>query len=688
MKVNAPLLNGYGDRNRHSLTHQVSTTSDFGFVQPILLNEVEPKSTNKFRIGQVVQASPMVKPVFGDIRVKTYNSFVPISDIWHAYESFLTGESYNGVGGSYIPGAVPTFKLCHLTALVHEYGQYVFFESRNGSTPQDITPHNYRFSISNFHVIPDSTEANSPYREAFNAYAGHLNSKFGILPAQTSAAYAHHGSESSPTCKYNDQLTPYSCDWFVFVNNGNGTNVKSFVVGGRYSQFAKNLIKICSGIGLPLSMSEGFRSILPLVAYYKVYFDLFTPKRLITWKNTNAYHMMELIEQNGITQILPTSDEVYTSFRNFVKNDLVKCYYTDNVDYVSSHIIGPVNEISGTESLDYVDMDGDSQTLTNGEPGQQMGLIGGTIGQTALNVLKATWRRLNIRSALGGDIGSQLRSIFGSDYRDDKQSNYIGSQSISLNLDKVVSTAQTEQGYLAEFAGKGEGRDAGQTFTFNATVPGYIISLMCVVPNSNYSQGTDKSFTRILKEDFWSKDYDSITLECSRKSDIYGQVDLCINKIDSNLELGFGNKPLYLEYKTKLNRLSGEFCMMSVRSNVLPYTLDKLLPLTDVAYIPDLNYCVFRNLDQDVLVAGEQWRYIGLYPWLGNQRRIFLNEDGNDFPTTGQHRGNVESYVYDRDDDNFIVHCYFEYDKFSGALAVADSWQTEAYGEHLSQELA
>ena len=80
MKANVQISNT-GNKNRHNLTHQVSTSADYGFCQPIMCNEVEPGSTSNFSIGQAVFASPLVRPTFGKVTLNTYTAFVPAEDI-------------------------------------------------------------------------------------------------------------------------------------------------------------------------------------------------------------------------------------------------------------------------------------------------------------------------------------------------------------------------------------------------------------------------------------------------------------------------------------------------------------------------------------------------------------------------------------------------------------------------------
>lgn len=79
---------GSGKKYLHRLQHENHTTANFGFVQPLMVNERAARDSVTLRCGQSVFLTPMSKPTFGRVVCKTYESFVPIVDIWHPYESF------------------------------------------------------------------------------------------------------------------------------------------------------------------------------------------------------------------------------------------------------------------------------------------------------------------------------------------------------------------------------------------------------------------------------------------------------------------------------------------------------------------------------------------------------------------------------------------------------------------------
>lgn len=689
MKANIPVL-GRGNKNKHDLTHQVSTTSDFGFCQPVMCNEVEADSTSDIRIGQVVFLAPMVKPTFGKLSLNTYTSFVPIEDIWHAYGSFLARQSYHGSGSSYIPTKVPHIDQKLLWYILAGHGIYTVVKPFEGGSSIFINTDGS--VVGSFEYMLDNGQAN---QQIVNEFRIKISSHFGfnhdstffspmtdlVPPVGYSCMFTYGPGSNHP-----DSLTLEGCDWFFpFVSSRDS---KVYLACGRYGQYSKNLLKILEGCGYTICPDSGQRSILPLVAFYKSYFDLFMPARQKTWKDTSAHALMEFIEQTGLS-LIPNSDPESAhgdSGALLVRfmDDLAECYYTQSPDYAAAHIVAGANTIAGQESIGAVRPNTSVTTVQN-EPNQQAELIlqNNKLGQAMLRLLKVVDKRVNIRSVTGGRIDNLLKALGYGQYRDNKESNFIGSQSIDIAMDPLWQSAATDQAWLGQLAGRGIAKDAGRSYKFTAKSPGYIISLMCIVPHSRMAQGADMQTMRLYPEDFFTEDYDAQTLVPTAKANIYGEGDM--PRLVGSLETGFGNIPAYTEYKFKKNIVNGEMRMASTRASYLPWNLDKLLPYTQLSVDNNQRSFSISNFDGDLLVASPLWRYIGRYPWLGNFDRIFVNE-GSDYST--RLKWFEQYFWYHRLDDNFFIDCYVSYDKYSRALPVADSWQTDAFGEHIKEDLA
>lgn len=105
-------------KNYHNFSHDVETTSDFGFCQPTVISHVNAGSSSKITTNVGVRLAPLPVPTFGRIRLKTYNSFVPMNEVFEAFDYFQKGTSVQSVLGSYIPKQAPFIPLGSLRDII------------------------------------------------------------------------------------------------------------------------------------------------------------------------------------------------------------------------------------------------------------------------------------------------------------------------------------------------------------------------------------------------------------------------------------------------------------------------------------------------------------------------------------------------------------------------------------------
>ena len=91
------------DRNFFDLSHDVNTTSDIGFCQPTLIQNLVADSKFTLKTSSFVRLSPLPVPTFGRISVKQHTAFVPYRDVFLAYDSFQAHKTVTSGVRSYIP---------------------------------------------------------------------------------------------------------------------------------------------------------------------------------------------------------------------------------------------------------------------------------------------------------------------------------------------------------------------------------------------------------------------------------------------------------------------------------------------------------------------------------------------------------------------------------------------------------
>lgn len=90
-------------RSYFDLTHDVNTTSDFGFCQPTICREFYKDSKISLKTRQFVRLGAMPCPTFGRIEVKTHTAFVPVRETFLAYDYFQAQKTVTSANRSYIP---------------------------------------------------------------------------------------------------------------------------------------------------------------------------------------------------------------------------------------------------------------------------------------------------------------------------------------------------------------------------------------------------------------------------------------------------------------------------------------------------------------------------------------------------------------------------------------------------------
>lgn len=675
MKVQVRHQNG--KKYPHDLSHDINTTSSFGFCQPILSRQLNAQDTVSLRFGQICRLNPLAKPAFANMKVKTYTSFVKAEDIWHAYGSFLAGQTYGGAINSYIPSYLPSTSCRSLYFLLMclsdcEIVDGTFSTASDGSL---VGTHLSIFTGSradrknmllNLFVEYGGFENTVDAATGWDIFEQAITDRFGHESSNPKSLFDRAGISSVSELQ--------NMDWYVKVSEGVS---QPFMVTGRFNNLARNLRKVFIGNGYQLNFDETRVDVLPLFSNFKAYFDIFVPQRNITWKDTDAFQLMEYSEQSGLNDFRDFSNLIadghFRSYIDFIL-DLGTMYYTIPGDYASAHILGLGNDVVPASLFTFLDNANSSKLVSNdlvslGGAGIVDGKDPLTVNRSALRILNEMQKLSNLHSAVGGDIREYLRAVYNSDYNDDVDSAFIGSQILDISPNPVFNTAETESAALGEFGGAALGRTDGKKLKFTAKSPGYLVSFFCIVPESRMSQGVDPLLYHQVKEDIYNPMYDALTLLPTRKTAIYGVEEMCTSA--SLLTGGFGNIPNFSEYKVKHNILNGDMSLPSTRASYLPFTLDKLLPYRRVEFTQQTTGLVISpGVQNHSLVAGTFWRYIGLYRWFGNFDRIFVYDNFAD---------KEQSLKYDffsSYDDNFNLSMYADFRVTGYELPLARSFDT------------
>lgn len=708
MQVNVPKASDL-KKFKHPLKHDVSTTCDIGFMQPFMVREFPGDSTIKVSSGQIVRFANMVKPTFGTISLNTYNVFVPIESIYHPYASLRSGQTYMGANATYIPEEVITCSPLVLNTILKLMSSVEFWVGDQNSIVM---------SGNDIRVISGSMSISPDWAASFNTWLAYLGDVFTdsgyfenpVSPVLNNCLGSIIGSSPTKVLRTGaeefDSADGY--DWIDVIDfNANGY----ILACGRYNRAARNIRKVLYGCGYKLLDDGDPLTFLPVLAYYKAWFDLFAPQREITWKDTPAAGLQEWCEQYGIFQVNKVVDKQYIdqSFRLFVELilDLAKCYYTQNPDFVSAHISGQKIGTTPDITLQYQPRArnaGDfayissknsggvasiSNTSNNYNPNYST-VLNNLLTAQGIELLMKVQKRVNVHTALGGRIREILKSITGEDYLDEDNSYWIGSQKCYIGINPVFNTAESSEAALGQFAGAafGDTRSSLETLTYQAKETGFWVCFGAVVPDAAFAQGMDMMLKHIGRYDFWDSLYDSVTLLPTSKKYIFAENQISMlgdqaKKLSGN---SFGNMPSQVEYCVSQNIQNGDMSLMSTRATYLAWTLDKLLPYDHIYHAPGGDSILVR-VDPTNIVEGTIWRYVGLSLWIGQYDRIF-EQSGTVVRDLSPTWDNVYFYTGQAIDDNITMQSTLFCEYWHYKLPIASSYNTGVIEGGMKTEIA
>lgn len=160
---------------------------------------------------------------------------------------------------------------------------------------------------------------------------------------------------------------------------------------------------------------------------------------------------------------------------------------------------------------------------------------------------------------------------------DDDQVNrcyYIGGYHYDADIMDIMSTADTDQAALGDYAGKGIAySDAHRDFNFDSgNEHGFIIVVSSVVPSVGYVQGIDRENLQLTKYDFFDGDFDNLGTQPQLNEELFADAGM-VGVDGENHPYTVapdgvrGFVPRYIEEKIGFDNLTGDFNIPSRRRN-------------------------------------------------------------------------------------------------------------------------
>lgn len=743
------------NRSKFNWTHDVNTTFSWGEIQPTQCKMLIPGSKTTMSTQNLIRLSPMVAPTFGRVKYKTFNQYVAISEIFPNFDAMMAQEPKSTAFGTKVPQKIPHVPLGKLSAYVLMGARAtLYWVDRTLSATAARTAAqrgHYKTeykTVNNLGVISYPTEASTVLSDltaqgcivngtnVLNNFSDTGSTGTGTTdnvifrPALTDSAWYNlyyddanngHGSEIYLSNEVVGQLIPFdrgtdqqvlkqyfnaatkevtleSADYVIefAFQDGNGVD-RYYALALECSDYGKRIRKVLQGCGYQIDFaSEQMVSILPLLAQYKAYFDVFGLTLYQGWETTRAAKLIKWIENEFIENIdtynnsrtLPCEAANALSdneklFGNFMLHEVADEWYTEDADFVGANMeklaVSPNYQLNNGSFISW-----DTNGITNPNIDQlgvstdgifdgqteDIGPLGTTIqssnskvqGHASINnvyhneldaeLLKRLYKWTNRNTVLGRQIAKLMKAQGLGDYLDSCKSNFIGSTDTLITISDVISTADTSNGnngaVLGEYGGRGLQYDATGTLVFENDEYGYWITLATIIPEAGYTQGLDPTLTCQDVTSLYLPDFDAMGMEATQKNTIVGNRYICNwdKTLCDNAHETFGFIPRMSKFKIAQNLVNGDFNRHNMRNTYLPYTLDKQLNINDYEsayenYDPtgtySINDIIIRRsiTNTDMPVAGNAWRTPTKFNFLGNFDRIFYKnfDDGRSIST-------------------------------------------------------
>lgn len=720
---------------KFNLSHDISTTFGFGEMQPTICRFMLPDSKATMQSDSLIRLAPMNVPTFGRLRLRNYSQFVPITDIFPAYDSLMAQTRYSYGGNTYKPTILPSIPLSVLSAMCLIGADITLYDVKTsqsiaggtqyrlygyGTSSQD---HYYNFiNQLNTYCGRNFLGENLSWTNFFNGGSfngidaklilGAVNPDFVnsipfYIPIAAKDMTELFGTGSSDSQDMIPKVSPVNPD--VLIERRIDSDLV-IAIAANFNAFGKRLHKAIIGAGYQLDFDNDVMvSILPIMAEFKAYYDLFGLYQWQNYEDTTLNKMVSLMLLEGSAPNVTTRSDVFDAFTRFIAS-LGSMWYTDSQDFASVNMSGVTGNTKGVALNSFIDV---------GTAGNGFGLAGDALDkrnyaevvgeeQTGYNdnyfikrlqhsqvdseLLKRLYKWTNRNSIIGQKVAELLRAQGLGDYVDEQKSNFIGFNESPIVISDVVAQSDTykdgQGSLLGEYGARGIGRGTDKPLTFKATEAGFWITLSTIVPDCGYSQSVDGNIFSVDKFSSYNPEFDGLGMEATRKMQIVGDNPHSCNLLRStgSLKDTFGFVPKYSALKIANNKMNGDFGLTSTRQTYLPFTLDRFIRLnsnddwkilTDPLGVDGKRFeCKSDALTPNTLpIAGNAWRYLTRYGFLGNFYRIFaMVGDADKNPKWFE-----DSLVFEvchSQYDCFLGHFVQNFQYYARMLPIEDSFET------------
>lgn len=698
------------------------TTCNPIFVQPTFFRVVMPNSKINCTFKQTLRTLPMPFPSFANLKICNKAFFVPIEDICDNFANLMSEKPYSTDKGSYVPKNLPYVSCTILTDNIIKNDLLCnskYFKNIVGPTPStaasgaSLAPakavasssfdYNERFSplfdgldIERFtrcDALPTSK-----YLEIRNKFIidgvdyfdtdrvqAILDNKRGINSTSRPLRAAADGEEQHLV----SELDGY--DYVNFYNTVDMTERVHDAQGIQLTAQGAAVVKILNGLGYKFTRSDDTSvNLMPLIAFYKCWFESFYPSRLEDFQETVAGKLIKKFQENQI-DFTQWNNTTYSQILYEFIDSLGRCFISNPTDFASMHMATLNNEqtiddlgLSFVPSLTVPEIQDTNTALptTSKVPWLETPI-------SAYDVKLLLWlqKYVNRDSIIGNRIDLWMRSHLNSDVysRLVARSHVLGYSEFPINIGDVDSTAQTseltkDQGaplgaYAGKAVGSGEFKFKGSFNTY-----GFVIVLSWYECATDVTQCVDPQLFAVNKWTIPQPELDCMGYEVTPKSAFYTDNGLCakgmkVYKDDyATNDKGFGFVPRLSGFKTFRPVINGDLSRRSMLNSYMPFVNRRFLINNRLQYngvIPNVDLLANR-----LPIASARWRWQNAEPLIGGYDNIFAYNNWSALSNNGTFSFgfpfNKAQYV-----DNVILYTSIDLLEVNPLKPLSNSYDTD-----------
>lgn len=359
-----------------------------------------------------------------------------------------------------------------------------------------------------------------------------------------------------------------------------------------FTAAGSTLVKLLQSLGYKIiwdTKTDWNWSALPILALAKVYLD---------WYANSAYlnevlytNVLKLLKYNDPSSLLVLTT---TDLSNIVRLTRWVNYDSGNDVYLNAwdNPMAPNAGLTTTFSMNDISFSAPQNVTVEMDTGpgvvqytpymKQAGASRTEIGTTFLHqALKSMTDYVKRNQLAGAYAVDRFLARFGINLDSAKvdRSIYVGATSVDIDFGTVMQTANTagagDPSNLGDYAGQGFGRGS-LNFDFKADEFGLFLVTYSIIPVAHLYQGFDRNNLHILKQDFYTPEYDNLGCSAIQKGEVY------VSKNEgyataSQYDDIFGFAPRFYEYKQKQDYVTGDFVVPSKFAGGDSWHLNRIL---------------------------------------------------------------------------------------------------------------